>query len=71
MYINDILSVIIYVQRLLHTFKPNATNSITNNISDYLSSIVRWCSKWAMEFSAEKCEIITYRCNLSHGPLSI
>ena len=79
MYINDIfLSVshgtpFLFADdiKIVYSFKPECIASAISNISEDISALHRWCSTWQMNFSADKCEVLTYKCKLPPGSLTV
>ncbi|MBM6549249.1 RNA-directed DNA polymerase [Streptococcus dysgalactiae] len=78
-YVNDLFRVPRYGTpflfaddiKIIYDFKRETLPSVLLKISDDLSSLSSWCQSWGMNFSAEKSSILTYKCNVDPGVLSI
>lgn len=79
MYINDIFEAIRYGTpfifaddiKVVYTFRHTAPNAAFNEVLSDLRSLDTWCTKWSMKFSAEKSNIISYKCHVPTGIFKI
>ena len=57
--------------KLVYTFEPTDVNTAINDITDDLHSLTSWCRNWSMTISAAKSVVLTYKCQLPDGSLTI
>ncbi|WP_432422663.1 RNA-directed DNA polymerase [Streptococcus dysgalactiae] len=79
LYINDVFTDIRHGTsflfaddiKIVYPFKPSSVNATLLNITNDLRSLDLWCNAWSMSFSAAKSTILTYKCSVPPGTLTL
>ena len=79
LYINDVFNVVQYGKlflfaddiKIVYTFDPTGLSAMIPNISQDLAALSSWCDITLMKFSAEKSNILTFKCNIPTGTFNI
>lgn len=79
MYINDVFNVIRHGTpylfaddiKIVYSFHPHNLPNTLHLIQADLQSLENWCTVWRMNFSADKCSYLSYKCTIQPGTLTL
>lgn len=55
--------------KMVYSFEVGSFNSLLALINEDLETLDNWCSKWLMNFSADKIYLTTCKCRVPPGSL--